>query len=199
LLREEQDFLFATLGIKRLDGFSIQIYQPIMFGIFASSQNDCIGRNNKLPWYLPEDLAFFKMKTTGHIIVMGRKTFESFPPGGLPKRIHVVITSNPPDNHYDEILNNIIYCTLDQVHDIIQDLKTQHPTKKVFVIGGASIFHQLEDQIDKYYVTHIKKDVDGDVFYSIDDTKFTKKETIHECYSEHELCSVRWVEYFKNN
>ena len=77
-----------------------------MYLIVAFNKQNVIGFNNTIPWYIPEDLQNFKRLTNNHIIVMGRKTFESFPNGPLKNRIHVVITNQ---TEYSESNNENIY------------------------------------------------------------------------------------------
>jgi dihydrofolate reductase len=169
-----------------------------MIGIFASSQNHCIGRENKLPWFVREDLQFFKKQTNGHILIMGRNTFESLPNGGLPNRIHIVIT-NRPEIQSLQNKNNVYFCTMNDVFDTVNKVKEVYNDKKVFIIGGASIFHQLSSHIHQYFVTHIDKLVNGDVYFNIDTEQFPHSMIINKTYSDHENCSITWICYSKTS
>ena len=129
-----------------------------MFLIAAINEEGVIGKNNDLPWKIKEDLKRFRELTTGHIIVMGRKTFESFPSGPLPNRIHVVITSNKSlHNETDECVH---YIPLDDSTDYIMKLQ-ENLKKNVFVIGGASIYDHFFSVIKRFYITLVKEKVRG--------------------------------------
>ena len=84
--------------------------------IFASDINGVIGNNNTIPWYVPEDLSYFRKITTYGIVVMGRKTFESLPNGYLKNRINIVITNNY--KNYNNIDNTLIFTDFDNVFTI---------------------------------------------------------------------------------
>lgn len=129
-----------------------------MYLIAAINEEGVIGKNNDLPWKIKDDLHRFRDLTTGHIIVMGRKTFESLPSGPLPNRIHVVITSNKTlHNETDECVH---YIPLDNSLEYLMNLqeKTQ---KDVFIIGGASIYDHFFPMIKRFYITIVKKKVCG--------------------------------------
>ncbi len=120
--------------------------------IWAMGRNRVIGVDNRLPWRLPADLKHFRALTTGHTILMGRKTYESFP-RPLPDRHHVIITA---DRHYQAPSG----CTV--VHTLDAALAAAHSDKEVFVIGGGSLYAQTLPRADRLYVTLIDADFDGD-------------------------------------
>ena len=129
--------------------------------IVAKAKNNIIGKDNKLIWHLPEDLKHFKNLTTGHTIVMGRKTFESLGKP-LPNRKHVIFSQNPDFKVNDE--NVEVVHSLLQIQDLIEG------KEEAFVIGGAMIYNFLMPYVKKMYVTEIEKDFDGDAFFpSIDE------------------------------
>src|SRR5690625_1078922 len=100
--------------------------------LVAMDQNRVIGLNNDMPWHLPKDLKFFKQKTVGHTIVMGRKTFNSIG-RVLPNRKHVILTRN----------KNVTFPEgVEVIYDIsgIKDLDNNHPNDELFVIGGGKVF-----------------------------------------------------------
>jgi dihydrofolate reductase len=113
--------------------------------IVAIAGNKAIGANNSLLWKLPNDMKRFRKLTTGHTVIMGRKTFESLPNGALPNRTNVVITKNKEATFENcKVFNNI------------QDaIKEYNSGDEVFIIGGASIYSQTIDLADKLYVTQI--------------------------------------------
>jgi dihydrofolate reductase len=137
--------------------------------IWAMDENRVIGKNNQLPWHLPEDLKFFKKVTIGHPVAMGRKTHESI--GRLlPGRENIIITRNK------EFLCNgctVIY-SIDDFIDYCQGKE-----EEVFVIGGAEIFKELIPVVDRLYVTLIYDHFDGDTYFpefSLEDFKLVLKE-----------------------
>jgi dihydrofolate reductase len=120
--------------------------------IWAMGRNRVIGVDNRLPWRLPADLKRFRALTTGHTIVMGRKTYESFP-RPLPDRHHVIVTTDP---HYQAQSG----CTV--VHTLDAALAAAGSNEEAFVIGGASLYAQTLPRADRLYVTLIDADFDGD-------------------------------------
>ena len=134
--------------------------------IVAISENNVIGKDNKLLWHLPEDLKRFKELTTGHTIIMGRKTFESLG-RVLPNRKHIVFTQNPDFKVDDE--------NVEVVHSMLQIQEYIENDEEAFVIGGAVIYNLLMPYVKKMYITEINKDFDGDAFFPrIDETKWTE-------------------------
>lgn len=111
--------------------------------IAAVGKNNELGKDNELIWHLPSDLKFFREKTIGKNIVMGRKTFESLPKM-LPNRRHIVITRGNIDNPEVEVY-----------HSIDDFLKNYNFTEETYVIGGASIYSSLIDYADLMYLTEI--------------------------------------------
>ena len=124
--------------------------------IVAKAKNNIIGKDNKMIWHLPEDLKHFKELTTGHAIIMGRKTFESLGKV-LPDRKHIVFTQNPDFKVND---NNVeIVHSLLQIQDLIEG------EEEAFIIGGAMIYNFLMPYVKKMYVTEIDKDFEGDTVF----------------------------------
>lgn len=123
--------------------------------IWAMAQNRVIGIDNRLPWHLPADLKRFRALTTGHHIIMGRNTFESFPKP-LPNRIHVVVTH---DRNYRLGDGCIV------VHSVEDALLASKQETEVFVIGGASLYAQTLVHAQRLYMTEIHADVAGDAFF----------------------------------
>lgn len=134
----------------------------ILSSIAAMAKNRVIGTENKLPWHLPEDFKFFKEKTKGHVLIMGRKTFESLPKP-LPNRFHIVITRQESYRVNDpnvEIVHN-----MNSALELAHMLTTKYKAKfgdEVFVCGGAEIYMQAMDIVDRIYLTVIEKDFPGD-------------------------------------
>lgn len=128
--------------------------------IAAQSSNRVIGINNTLPWDIPEDLNYFKEKTRGKIIIMGRKTFESLPKT-LPKRFHIVISRKPKT----EVQENVIW--VDSIEAALSQAKKLIPTwpEEVFIIGGGEIYTQSIPFTDRIYLTQIHQEFTGDAYF----------------------------------
>ncbi len=138
--------------------------------IVAKAKNDIIGKDNNLIWHLPEDLKRFKELTTGHTIIMGRKTFESL--GRiLPNRKHVILTQNP--NYKVEEEN------VEIVHFVSELKKYIESDEENFVIGGGKIYSLLMPYTKKMYITEIDKEFEGDTkFPEFDITDWEEMERI---------------------
>lgn len=126
--------------------------------IAAIAENNCIGKNNKIPWNIPEDFQYFKKMTLGKTCVMGQATFESilgYLGKPLPGRQTVVLTSKK-DYAVPEGVR-----VLNSLDDVFIKLKNE----EVFICGGASIYRQTINRADILYITHIHQSPDGDTFF----------------------------------
>ncbi|MDY6011383.1 dihydrofolate reductase [Clostridium sp.] len=125
--------------------------------IVATSNNNAIGKNNSLLWHISEDLKRFKEITSGHKMIMGRKTFESLP-GILPNRHHIILTR---DNNF-----NVDSDKVSIIHDIDEVIKNyKNSSEEVFIIGGGEIYNLFMPYADKLYLTKVQKDFDADTFF----------------------------------
>ena len=128
--------------------------------IVAVDENWGIGKDGGMLDHLPKDLAFFKRKTTGHVIVMGRKTLESFPGGKpLPDRLNIVLTQQVEFDAPEGVV---------QVHSLPELARTLRALGRddVYLVGGASVYARLKDVCKGGYVTHIRNAYDGaEVFF----------------------------------
>ena len=124
--------------------------------IVAKAKNNTIGKDNKLLWQISDDLRRFEELTTGHVIIMGRKTFESLG-RVLPNRKHIVFSQNPDFKVNDE--------NVEIVHSMLQLQEYIENDQENFVIGGAMIYNLLMKYVKKMYVTEIDKEFDGDTFF----------------------------------
>jgi dihydrofolate reductase len=122
--------------------------------IAAMDNKGLIGTNNDIPWHIPHDLKRFKEITSGHTIVMGRKTFESLS-GPLPKRRNIVITS----------IRDYKKPGIEVVHSIEDALKIVDKKSENFIVGGAEIYEQFLPFADKMYLTRIKAVFQGDTYF----------------------------------
>lgn len=141
----------------------------------AVGANGEIGKENALLWHLPGDLQYFKRLTTGHHLIMGRKTFESIG-RALPDRISVVISA---DEDFIAKLNGLERCigarSIEQALDIVQDYQGDlltHPDEP-FVVGGEQIYRQFlsEGIVDTVYLTMVDGSFEADAFFPIDQLK----------------------------
>ena len=125
--------------------------------IAAKSDNNVIGKSNDLIWHMPADLKFFKNKTKGKLVIMGRKTFASIGNKPLPGRPTIIITRNPEFTANEcRVVNNI---------DKAFDLAEQDGSDEVFILGGAQIYEKTIGLADKMFITEIKSTFDGDAFF----------------------------------
>lgn len=124
--------------------------------IVAVAQNGVIGRDNQLIWHLPNDLKQFKRLTTGHPIIMGRKTFDSIGKP-LPNRTSIVITRSKEWAHEGVVV----------VHSVEEAIAVaqQTQTDEAFVIGGAEIYRKMLPLANKLYLTEVKADFEGDAYF----------------------------------
>lgn len=128
--------------------------------IAAASENNVLGKDNQLIWHLPDDFKRFKLLTTGHYIIMGRKTFESLPKL-LPNRKHVIISRQK--NYQPE------GCIV--VNSINEAIAAIPQNQDAFIIGGGEIYKQSIDLTDKIELTRVHTTVEGDAFFpEIDQT-----------------------------
>lgn len=129
--------------------------------IVCKNNFDYIGKDNKMLYHIPKDLAFFKRKTVNHVIIMGRKTFESLP-GMLPNREHWVITRDPSFNKAR---------SFNSIDDVLEAID---PNVDYYIIGGGEIYKQFMPYADCLYITEVDDFKVGDVrFPSIDMTKWS--------------------------
>ncbi|PJF33636.1 MAG: dihydrofolate reductase, partial [Phototrophicales bacterium] len=131
----------------------------ILSHIVAVAQNDVIGVNNDLPWDIPEDMKFFREKTKGKALIMGRKTFESVG-HPLPKRLNVVVTrqkSYQPEGA-------VVVSSVNEAIKLCEGKKDEYGDE-VFIIGGGEIFKDTIDMVDIIYLTRIHREFDGDIKY----------------------------------
>lgn len=122
----------------------------------ARSDNGVIGKDNDLVWHMPADLKYFKETTTGHYVLMGRRTYESVNKP-LPGRLNIIVTRQP--DYYRE------GCIV--VHDVEEAfaLGEQHGQQELFILGGSQIYDITMDRADRIYLTEIKATFEGDSYF----------------------------------
>ena len=126
--------------------------------IAAVDKNWAIGLRNKLLVSIPADMKFFREVTTGNVVVMGRKTLESFPNGQpLKKRTNIVLTS---DLDY-QVKDAVVVHNMDELHE---ELK-KYPSDSIYIIGGESVYRQLLDECDVAHITKIDYEYEADAYF----------------------------------
>ena len=134
--------------------------------IVAIAQNNAIGNENKLLYWLPNDLKRFKALTTGHTIIMGRRTFESLPKGALPNRRNIVLS------HQEGIQFEGAEC----FRSLEEALEQCQPEEEVYIIGGASVYRQALPYAKKLYITRIEDTpISADAYFPAIDLKEWKE------------------------
>jgi dihydrofolate reductase len=128
--------------------------------VWAMARNRVIGRNNKLPWHLPEDLRYFKRITMGKPVIMGRKTFESIG-RSLPGRTNIVVTRNPQWSAKGVKTVD----SLDAARKLCEDIAEIDGCEEAMVIGGAQIYAMALPLADRLYLTEVHADVEGDAVF----------------------------------
>lgn len=142
--------------------------------IVAQGSNRCIGVENKLPWYLPEDLKHFKATTLGKPVIMGRKTFESIGKP-LPGRTNIVITRDP---NYQAAGVRVAH-SLDAAITMGRAQAEISGSDEAVIIGGAQIYAESLSMIDRLYITDVDTAPDGDAFFpELDPTQWQQIEAV---------------------
>jgi dihydrofolate reductase len=140
---------------------------PRLIAVVAMTADRIIGRNGTLPWHLPEDLAFFKRTTSGHPIVMGRKTFESIGKP-LPKRRNIVLTRD----------RSWTAPGVEVIHSPEELFALPELGETAFLIGGAEIYAAFLDKIDELLVSHVFESYEGDTRFPAFEDRFPKNEVV---------------------
>ncbi len=128
--------------------------------IVARTRNGVIGRDNTMPWHLPEDLRYFRRVTMGKPVIMGRNTWESLGKP-LPGRDNIVITRNP-DYYADgaTVVNDLETALL-----VADSFASACGADEIMVIGGAQVYAEALPRVQRAYITEIDADIDGDAFF----------------------------------
>ena len=156
--------------------------------IVAAAENDAIGKNNDLIWSLPDDLKRFKRLTSGHCIIMGRKTFDSFP-GLLPNRKHIVISKKSKSYFPEEVI---------VVNNFEEAIKATNEDENPFIIGGGQIYNIAMKYTDTIELTRVHEEFEADTFFpkiNEDEWQLINEEK-HEMDERHEY-SFTYKTYLK--
>ena len=124
--------------------------------IWAMSENRVIGRNNQLPWKLPDEMAYFRSTTRNHPIIMGRKTFEAMGCKPLPDRFNIVLTSSRDD------FTDVVIAP--SIKDAIDQASTSSNDDEIFVIGGANVYREAMSHADRLHCSIIHAKIKGDIY-----------------------------------
>lgn len=138
----------------------------ILSMIAALARNGVIGRDNQLPWHLPNDLKFFKATTMGKPIIMGRKTFESIG-RPLPGRSNIVVSRDPNLLHEGVQVAG----SVDEAVKLAEKIALRDGADEVMVIGGAQLYEHYLPQADKLYLTRVYAVIEGDAYFPVFDEK----------------------------
>lgn len=150
-----------------------------MKAILSADTNWGIGNKNKLLVSIPSDMKFFRETTTGNVVVMGRKTLESFP-GGLPlkNRINIVLTGNKDYKVKDTVI-------VHSEEELMEELK-KYNTDDIYVVGGESIYRMMLPHCDTVYVTKIDRAFEADTFFpdldEMDEWEMTEEGEEQTCF-----------------
>ena len=132
--------------------------------IVALAQNHVIGIDNKLPWYLPNDLKYFKQVTMGKAIIMGRKTYESIGKP-LPGRTNIIITRQSDYQPPGKTGSVKVVSSLEEARDLAENLALINGQNEAMIIGGAEIYTQALNLVDRMYMTEVHAEVEGDAYF----------------------------------
>lgn len=149
---------------------------PMFALIVARTRNGVIGRNNAMPWHLPEDLRYFKRVTMGKPIIMGRNTWESLGKP-LPGRDNIVVTRNT--NYQAEGAH--VVGSLNAALQLATALATEKNSTEIMIIGGAQIYRAALPLVQRAYITEIDADINGDAFFPMLEGKW--RETAREAHA----------------
>ena len=151
--------------------------------IVAYASNYVIGKDGKLPWHIPADLKYFKELTYGSPIIMGRKTFESIG-RPLPGRHNIIITRNSEYTCDSCVVVFDIQGALKEANNFAKE----NDQSDIFIIGGADIYRQSMNYVDKAYITEVHADFDGDAVFDISD--FSKWQETSRVYHTNEAMDL---------
>jgi len=161
-----------------------------IISIVAIGRNHVIGKDNQMLWHLPNDFKFFKTETTGHFIIMGRKTFESFPKP-LPNRTHIVITRQ---ENYQVPEGVVVVQSLEAAIEYAKHKQQQ----RVFIIGGGQIYALAQKWITAMYITYVDYEAEGDAYFPhFDKEAFTSECVYKQLVDEKHPYAFEIYKYYK--
>ena len=162
--------------------------------IVAMDREGGIGKNNDLMWHLPADMRFFRETTTGNIVVLGRKNYESIPERfrPLPNRENAVLTRNTSYAAPG-------YLLFHSLEECLEHYKNE-TDRTVFIIGGGEIYKQALNVVSEMYITHVDKSYDADTFFpQLNESEWKKEEVCQHPADEKHEAGFKIVKYTKND
>ncbi len=154
--------------------------------IAAAAENNALGKDNDLLWHLPDDFRRFKKLTTGHSIIMGRKTFESFPKP-LPQRRHIIITRSK-NYHVDHSDCLVVHSLREALAEVAHDV--------AFIIGGGEIYEQAMPHADAIELTRVHGTFEADTFFpEIPEREWELMGEVHHPQDERHALSFTYLTY----
>lgn len=164
--------------------------RPKLSMIVAMAKNHIIGKDNKMPWHLPDDLKYFKVQTLNKPVIMGRKTFESLGSRPLPNRPNLVISRNP----------NYLAFGAEVFSSVEAAIASQNDAVEIMLIGGAQIYTQWIDRVDQLLITEVDLNPEGDAFFPpIDYQAWREVSRQHHAVDEKHPYSFDFVCYQKRD
>ncbi|MDB5491246.1 MAG: diacylglycerol kinase [Micavibrio sp.] len=135
--------------------------EPIIAAIAAMARNRVIGRDNKMPWHIPEEFKYFKRTTMGKPIIMGRKSFDALGGRPLPGRTNIIVSRQP-----DAVKGDVIaVSTVGEAIEKGREIAIRDGVDEVFITGGAQIYAMAMPVTQRLYLTVIDRDYEGDVLF----------------------------------
>ncbi len=169
------------------------MHYPKISLIAAIGKKRELGKDNKLLWHIPEDMKRFKLLTTGHVVIMGRKTYESIGKP-LPQRTNIIITKNktynidPQISSMNRFIETHICYSLDEAIKFARLKASQKTDGEIFIIGGSEIYKQTISHADRLYLTIVNGTFDADTFFP--DYSAFKKIIFQQKGSYHDLSYI---------
>lgn len=168
--------------------------------ILAMNRKNVIGRNNKIPWYIPEDLNYFRRITQNQVVIMGRKTFESLPNGPLRNRINIVLTTEP--SNYKDIekthAGTLYFIKYENLNDLLNELEAEIVEKQLYIIGGSEIYKLFYPQYKAIHLTIVEDETTSskDVYSPFDEEDIVKNKYIEKYREETKKSAKSKYEFF---
>lgn len=159
--------------------------------LWAEDKNGLIGKGGTLPWYLPNDLKFFKKMTVNQAVVMGRKTFEGMGKRPLPNRINIILTT---DSSYQADGVKVM-CSREEILDFAKEYE-----KDTLITGGSSVFQHFLEDVDILHRTVIDEEFDGDTYMiPINWEEWTLTDVKEGVLDEKNVYPHRFETYYRKN
>ena len=154
--------------------------------ILAMNRKNVIGRNNNIPWYIPEDLNYFRRITQNQVVIMGRKTFESLPSGPLPNRINIVLTTEPSNYKYIEKTHagKLYFIKYENLEKLLNEIEAKIVGKQLYIIGGS--------EIHKLFYPHYKA-----IHLTIVEDETTSSKDVYSPFDEEDIVKNKYIEKYR--